>query len=274
MKSWSFRIYHKVVVVGRRNIIKIEQCFLLSWGPPQRRLALTLFMYSIVLVYRYLLSQTWWECIAWLVMPLQHTHWTSMQQKSEPMHCSPLVSAKAIWWGHRGFSQISKQASFLQVMEQHWLINEIEELLQDRKHWDLMVVDRLLVSGALDATVSLFELETLTCLCTFSKFDHPARGVSFSADSNYIAYFSEGTPGVNIEKIFHGRDLSHQYSIYQVSDDWMRKSHTSKEYQPHIIKVLNGPSLDAYGKCLWRIIILKHPFNYSSWLFWGLWFFT
>ena len=77
------------------------------------------------------------------------------------------------------------------------------------KHRYLKMADRLLVSGALDATVSLFELETLTCLRTFSKFDHPARGVSFSADSNYIAYFSEGTPGVNIEKTFHGTDLNY-----------------------------------------------------------------
>lgn len=58
----------------------------------------------------------------------------------------------------------------------------------------------LLVSGAVDATVSLFELETLTCMRTFSKFDHPARSVSFSADSNYIAYFAEGSTNINIER--------------------------------------------------------------------------
>ncbi len=75
---------------------------------------------------------------------------------------------------------------------------------------------RLLVSGGLDATVSLFELQTLTCLRTFSKFDHPARGVSFSADSNYIAYFAEGALGVSIDKSFTG-DLLQEANKPQIA---------------------------------------------------------
>ena len=70
----------------------------------------------------------------------------------------------------------------------------------------------------MDATVSLFELETMTCLRTFSKFDHPARGVSFSADSSYIAYFAEGTLGINIEKTFTGDGFS--TSCKPLSNDW------------------------------------------------------
>ena len=70
------------------------------------------------------------------------------------------------------------------------------------------VCHRLMVSGASDATVSLFELHSLTCLRTSSKFDYPARGVSFSHDSQYIAFFAEGSNGVHIEKTFSGKFLA------------------------------------------------------------------
>ena len=68
-----------------------------------------------------------------------------------------------------------------------------------------------MVSGSVDATVSLFELQTLTCVRTFSKFDHPARCVSFSSDSNYIAYFAEGHLGVNIERTLKGQSHSQTF---------------------------------------------------------------
>lgn len=68
----------------------------------------------------------------------------------------------------------------------------------------LACADRLMVSGATDATVSLFELGTLTCLRTSSKFDYPARGVCFSHDSLYIAFFAEGSNGVHVERTFTG----------------------------------------------------------------------
>lgn len=98
---------------------------------------------------------------------------------------------------------------------------------------------RLLVSGAIDATVSLFELETLTCLRTFSKFDHPARGVSFSADSSYIAYYAEGTLGVNIEKTFSGDELAAYRVLCEASRGRRSKHSISKRirFARQLIKV-------------------------------------
>ena len=77
----------------------------------------------------------------------------------------------------------------------------------------------------MDATVSLFELETMTCLRTFSKFDHPARGVSFSADSTYIAYFAEGTLGVNIEKTFTGAFVAFHKPLRNATIDLYQLAH-------------------------------------------------
>jgi len=66
---------------------------------------------------------------------------------------------------------------------------------------------RLLASGGTDATVSVFELQTMTCLRTFAGFDQPARYVSFSHDGQYLAYVAESPtvdPGVYIEEVATG----------------------------------------------------------------------
>ena len=61
-----------------------------------------------------------------------------------------------------------------------------------------------MASGGLDATVSVFELQSLTCVRAFAKFDQPARAVSFSADGSHLAYVAESTPGVTIERLAAG----------------------------------------------------------------------
>ena len=66
---------------------------------------------------------------------------------------------------------------------------------------------RLLASGAADATVSVFDLQTLTCLRTFAGVDQPIRYVSFSHDGRYLAYVEGGAsvdPGVYIEEVATG----------------------------------------------------------------------
>lgn len=66
----------------------------------------------------------------------------------------------------------------------------------------------LLASGGTDATVSVFELQTMTCLRTFAGFDQPARYVSFSHDGQYLAYVAESPtvdPGVYIEEVATGK---------------------------------------------------------------------
>lgn len=73
---------------------------------------------------------------------------------------------------------------------------------------DIDKSEGLLASGGQDATVSVFELQTLTCLRTFIGFDQAARYVSFSHDGRYLAYVAESPtvdPGVYIEEVATGK---------------------------------------------------------------------
>ena len=75
------------------------------------------------------------------------------------------------------------------------------------RNMNLTHLYRLLASGAADATVSVFDLQTLTCLRTFAGVDQPVRYVSFSHDGRYLAYVEGGAsvdPGVYIEEVATG----------------------------------------------------------------------
>lgn len=55
----------------------------------------------------------------------------------------------------------------------------------------LICVSRYFAVGSADALVSLWDVEDLTCLRTFSRLQYPIRTVSFTHDSKMIASASE-----------------------------------------------------------------------------------
>lgn len=68
---------------------------------------------------------------------------------------------------------------------------------------------RVLVSGGYDASISVFELETLTCLRSITELDYPAKVLSLSADASHVAYVTEAVHGVCIDNVITGESSVH-----------------------------------------------------------------